>query len=63
MEYQNQISRDFILLRRWLARVQNNMYARAMGWNNVSVYDGGWYRWNSDQNPLATGERNPDSGK
>ncbi len=24
------------------------MYARAMGWNNVSVYDGGWYEWSSD---------------
>ena len=21
------------------------MYARAMGWKNVSVYDGGWYEW------------------
>ncbi len=33
------------------------MYARAMGWNNVSVYDGGWYEWSSDpKNPVATGE-------
>jgi thiosulfate/3-mercaptopyruvate sulfurtransferase len=24
------------------------MYARAMGWNNVSVYDGGWYEWSSN---------------
>lgn len=36
------------------------MYARAMGWNNVSVYDGGWYEWSSDpKNPVATGERGP----
>ena len=40
------------------------MYARAMGWNNVSVYDGGWYEWSSDpKNPVATGERGPDSSK
>lgn len=25
------------------------MYARAMGWKNVSVYDGGWYEWSSNQ--------------
>lgn len=38
------------------------MYARAMGWKNVSVYDGGWYEWSSDpKNPIATGERTPDS--
>ena len=40
------------------------MYARAMGWKNVSVYDGGWYEWSSDpKNPVATGERGPDSSK
>ncbi|HAN7598751.1 TPA: thiosulfate sulfurtransferase ynjE, partial [Escherichia coli] len=40
------------------------IYARAMGWNNVSVYDGGWYEWSSDpKNPVATGERGPDSSK
>ena len=38
------------------------MYARAMGWKNVSVYDGGWYEWSSDpKNPVASGERGPDS--
>ena len=37
------------------------MYARAMGWNNVSVYDGGWYEWSSDpKNPIATGDRKPE---
>ncbi|MCP2004157.1 putative thiosulfate sulfurtransferase [Buttiauxella ferragutiae ATCC 51602] len=36
------------------------MYARAMGWKNVGVYDGGWYEWSSNpQNPVATGERKP----
>ncbi|QGN37718.1 rhodanese-like domain-containing protein [Klebsiella oxytoca] len=40
------------------------MYARAMGWNNVSVYDGGWYEWSSDpQNPVSRGERGPESSK
>lgn len=38
------------------------MYARAMGWQNVSVYDGGWYEWSSDpKNPVARGERGPQS--
>jgi len=38
------------------------MYARAMGWKNVGVYDGGWYEWSSNpQNPVATGERGPES--
>ncbi|MBC9219581.1 sulfurtransferase, partial [Escherichia coli] len=40
------------------------MYARAMGWKYVSVYDGVWYEWSSDpKNPVATGERGPDSSK
>lgn len=38
------------------------MYARAMGWKHVSVYDGGWYEWSSHpQNPITTGERGPES--
>lgn len=38
------------------------MYARAMGWKNVAVYDGGWYEWSSHpQNPVSTGERGPES--
>ncbi|EMH4161343.1 sulfurtransferase [Pluralibacter gergoviae] len=38
------------------------MYARAMGWEHVSVYDGGWYEWNQDtKNPVSRGERGPDS--
>lgn len=37
------------------------MYARAMGWKNVGVYDGGWYEWSADaKNPVASGERGPD---
>ena len=40
------------------------MYARAMGWKNVSVYDGGWYEWSSSpKNPIASGERGPDASK
>ena len=38
------------------------MYARAMGWKNVAVYDGGWYEWSSHpQNPVSRGERGPES--
>lgn len=37
------------------------MYARAMGWKNVGVYDGGWYEWSADaKNPVVSGERGPD---
>ncbi len=37
------------------------MYARAMGWKHISVYDGGWYEWSSDpKNPVVTGARQPD---
>ncbi|SBT60517.1 Thiosulfate sulfurtransferase YnjE precursor [Plesiomonas shigelloides] len=35
-------------------------YAWAMGWPQVSVYDGGWYEWSLDPaNPIVTGERQP----
>ncbi len=38
------------------------MYARAMGWPGISVYDGGWYEWSSNaKNPTSTGERGPAS--
>jgi thiosulfate/3-mercaptopyruvate sulfurtransferase len=31
--------------------------ARMMGWNNVLIYDGGWYEWSADRNnPIATGD-------
>ena len=37
------------------------MYARAMGWQNVAVYDGGWYEWSADpKNPVVTGDRKPE---
>ncbi len=37
------------------------MYARAMGWQHIALYDGGWYEWSSDpKNPIATGERSPE---
>ncbi|WP_252859480.1 hypothetical protein, partial [Shigella sonnei] len=43
-------------------------YTKSVSWQhhrkNVSVYDGGWYEWSSDpKNPVATGERGPDSSK
>jgi len=32
-------------------------YAYLMGWENISVYDGGWYEWSSDKsNPIVIGE-------
>ncbi len=38
------------------------MYARAMGWPDIALYDGGWYEWSSDpHNPVVRGERSPDS--
>jgi thiosulfate/3-mercaptopyruvate sulfurtransferase len=31
--------------------------AYLMGWNNIAVYDGGWYEWSNDpENPVAFGE-------
>jgi thiosulfate/3-mercaptopyruvate sulfurtransferase len=31
--------------------------AYLMGWNNIAVYDGGWYEWSNDpDNPVAVGE-------
>ncbi|WP_232012443.1 rhodanese-like domain-containing protein [Cedecea lapagei] len=36
------------------------MYARAMGWKRVGLYDGGWYEWSADpKNPVVSGERRP----
>ncbi|WP_336982534.1 MULTISPECIES: sulfurtransferase [unclassified Cedecea] len=36
------------------------MYARAMGWKDVGLYDGGWYEWSADpKNPVVSGERKP----
>jgi thiosulfate/3-mercaptopyruvate sulfurtransferase len=32
-------------------------YAHVMGWDNISVFDGGWYEWSNDPaNPVETGE-------
>lgn len=33
-------------------------YAYLMGWERVSIYDGGWYEWSKDpdNNPVAVGE-------
>lgn len=36
------------------------MYARAMGWPDIALYDGGWYEWSSEpRNPIVSGERGP----
>lgn len=35
-------------------------YAWTMGWQNISVYDGGWMEWSANKNnPRASGVRNP----
>ncbi len=33
-------------------------YAHLMGWQQIAVYDGGWYEWSQDphRNPIETGE-------
>lgn len=37
-------------------------YAWLMGWERISVYDGGWYEWSMDpNNPTVRGERNPEA--
>ncbi|MTI70274.1 MAG: thiosulfate sulfurtransferase [Firmicutes bacterium] len=34
-------------------------YAYLMGWDNISVYDGGWFEWSMDKsNPIEKGEPN-----
>jgi thiosulfate/3-mercaptopyruvate sulfurtransferase len=36
-------------------------YAWLMGWERISVYDGGWYEWSRDpRNPTVRGPRSPD---
>jgi thiosulfate/3-mercaptopyruvate sulfurtransferase len=31
-----------------------------MGWDNITVYDGGWYEWSADRsNPVASGDPRP----
>lgn len=33
------------------------LYADLMGWENISLYDGGWYEWSSiEENPTEVGE-------
>jgi thiosulfate/3-mercaptopyruvate sulfurtransferase len=37
-------------------------YAHLMGWQRISVYDGGWYEWSTDpSNPVQSGE--PDGAR
>jgi thiosulfate/3-mercaptopyruvate sulfurtransferase len=31
------------------------MNAWLMGWNNISVFDGGWFEWSNQENPYETG--------
>ncbi|MCG7586255.1 rhodanese-like domain-containing protein, partial [Photobacterium sp. OFAV2-7] len=36
-------------------------YAYAMGWEDISVFDGGWFEWSGDPaNPSSTGDVTPD---
>jgi hypothetical protein len=36
-------------------------YAWLMGWERISVYDGGWYEWSRDpRNVAVRGPRSPD---
>ncbi len=37
-----------VLLRTGWRASETFMYARAMGWPHVAVYDGGWYEWSSN---------------
>lgn len=33
------------------------LYAYLLGWQEIAVYDGGWYEWSADpNNPFKTGE-------
>ena len=35
-------------------------YAYVMGWENISVFDGGWFEWSGDPaNPSSTGDTGP----
>ncbi|MGF1763714.1 rhodanese-like domain-containing protein [Aliivibrio kagoshimensis] len=35
-------------------------YAYVMGWENISLYDGGWFEWSEDKsNPIASGDIAP----
>jgi thiosulfate/3-mercaptopyruvate sulfurtransferase len=36
-------------------------YAYLMGWENIAVYDGGWFEWSKDpqSNPIEVGEPDP----
>ena len=39
-------------------------YVWTMGWQNISVYDGGWMEWSADEkNPRASGVRKPEGGR
>ena len=46
-----------VLLRDGLARERDVVLRAPMGWENVAVYDGGWFEWSKDpeQNPIEFG--------
>lgn len=32
------------------------LYAKALGWQNISVFDGGWFEWSEEGQPFAAGK-------
>ena len=41
-----------------MARIIGIFYAWLMGWEHISVYDGGWYEWSLDRaNPVICRSR------
>jgi thiosulfate/3-mercaptopyruvate sulfurtransferase len=50
------VSNTFYCGTGWRA-AETFIYADAMGWKNISLYDGGWHEWSSeDANPVEEGE-------
>jgi thiosulfate/3-mercaptopyruvate sulfurtransferase len=50
------VSNTFYCGTGWRA-AETFIYADAMGWKNISLYDGGWHEWsNVDVNPVEVGK-------
>ncbi len=32
------------------------LYAKALGWQNITVFDGGWFEWSEEELPVTVGE-------
>ncbi len=32
------------------------LYAKALGWQNITVFDGGWFEWSEEELPVIVGE-------